>query len=94
MEWRDEDEERDRKRENPPMAECRSCKATIMWCRTAAGQRIPMDTAPVTDGNMVIVDGIARARQEVDIQLGRAAYKTHFATCPQGAMFRRQKHDR
>lgn len=71
------------------MSRCRSCGAAVIFCQNAEGNREILDASPTNAGNRVIVDGLVRARQEVDIQLGRAAYTSHYATCPQAAAWRK-----
>lgn len=77
-----------------PTCRSKTCGAPIMWCKTSAGNTIPIDPKPAPDGNLVIVDGLVRARREVDIQLGRPAYKAHFATCTDPLAWRKTGHER
>jgi hypothetical protein len=50
---------------------CRSCQAPIWFGLTEKGRRMPLDPAPVEDGNVVIVTLEGRMETEV-ANLGRA----------------------
>lgn len=79
------------------MGSCNSCGAPIRWERTTAGKRIPLDPAPVPDGNVVIVDNgdgttMAMVLAGVALRLSGDAvpkFKSHFATCPDADSHRR-----
>jgi hypothetical protein len=70
---------------------CRSCEASIVWCWTTKGVRIPIDPEPVPDGNVTVDAGgelIDGARVLVGAEPGLfdppnlLHYRTHFVTCP------------
>lgn len=77
---------------------CRSCRAPILWARTPAGKRTPLDPEPVKDGTiqLVIVGGVEMAivlTNPADIagcQVdGIPLYQSHFASCPNASAWRR-----
>lgn len=77
------------------MAQCRSCGAEIRWAVTVKnGKHIPIDSAPVADGNLLIEfrNGGYEARPATaeDVKLGRAVYRSHFVSCPQAEKWRTQ----
>ena len=81
-------------------AKCSSCDAPIVWAVSAkTGKRIPIDAAPVADGNIVL-SGTLRvlvAHVYGPGQLspaGHAHYKSHFATCPNAGQHRKPKEPR
>lgn len=49
---------------------------------------MPLDEKPVADGNVVLIDGRAHVLSSMDGHYTR--YKSHFATCPQAASWRRR----
>lgn len=76
---------------------CRSCRAPIIWLTIRpGGRRMPIDADPIADGN-IIADlaqavGIvipAGALTFLDDTPGEARYRSHFASCPQAAEWRR-----
>lgn len=70
------------------MANCHSCGAEIVWCRTVTGKASPMERAD--DGTWIIVDGVMRRPVgELDDMLPR--YKSHFATCKDAAKWRKAR---
>ena len=81
-------------------AKCKSCQTSIVWAKTAAtGTNIPVDLAEYPDGNLVLEadsDGtyVAHVRGTVPRceDTGRVYNrKSHFATCPNAARFRKEK---
>ena len=77
------------------MAVCSRCKAPITWVYTEAGKRMPLDSLPVADGNIVFAgDGPDRVKvlkkdDQGDLFLqGLQRYKSHFATCRFANSFR------
>lgn len=68
---------------------CRSCGTEIEWARTVRGVPIPLDIEPDDDGNLVLVNGVARATIPED--RGRPLRISHFATCPQSGSWRRDR---
>lgn len=64
-------------------SECRSCGAPIIWMRTTAGKRIPVDPDDVDEGDLDYNDhgeAIFRPKEHV----------SHFATCPDASRWRTQ----
>lgn len=89
-------------------ARCKSCHAAIWFGLTAKGKRMPLDPAPVEDGNVVIDrDGEVLASL-ADLTLlprvrvlrkGEAVddvprYVAHFVTCPTAERHRREDRKR
>lgn len=58
-------------------AECRSCKAAIVWLKTSAGKSMPVDAETVQDEGATIFDP--------------EQMTSHFATCPAAAQHRKEK---
>lgn len=56
---------------------CKSCRARIVWMKTAAGRSIPVDAATVNPD-----------QETFDPLLGHIS---HFATCPDASQHRRRK---
>lgn len=81
----------------PPGPKCRSCGAPIAWCVTESDKRIPLDTEPVPDGNLVVVaqfgnaPGLALSYDPEKHDGGWARWKAHFATCPNADEHRRPR---
>jgi hypothetical protein len=64
------------------VAFCRSCEAPIVWAVTAGGKASPFDAKPET--RYVLhpgEDGVLRSEAQ-------QTYTSHFATCPQGDVWR------
>ncbi len=79
----------------PERSPCRSCKAPLLWVRTAAFDSLmPLDADPVPDGNIVLIDGKAHVMKgdlfEPFID-DRPRYKSHHATCPEADKWRKKK---
>jgi len=75
-------------------ATCASCSAPILWARSSAtGKPMPIDAAPVADGNILLVGGLAvvLGRLERDAVTTEPRYRSHFATCPSAGQFRKPK---
>ncbi len=74
---------------------CKACGAPIVWAETAAtGKAIPLDAEPAPDGNIYLStsDGVAHYPPKGwQAPAGLRLYKSHFASCPQAAAFRRKK---
>lgn len=87
------------KQDSPPpieQAACRSCGAPIYWAITRTGARMPVDAAPVADGNVLLAlrrsTGEIRAhvlRKHEEPDEGRNRYTAHHATCPDGPRWRK-----
>jgi hypothetical protein len=77
------------------MAECRSCKARIVWAVTeATGKRVPIDLVDRPDGNLVYtsppeVDPPTVRYLRKDEEYDGTRFVSHFATCPHAAQHRR-----
>lgn len=72
------------------MSTCNSCGAEIQWLATCNGKSIPLDVTPAEDGNLVIVDGVARVIKKGQDPQFKVRWKSHFATCPNAARHRRK----
>lgn len=72
-------------------SKCQSCGATITWAKTENGRAMPLDAAPVDNGNMQVVDGVAIIVGDL-LSPGDDGprYVSHFATCPNSAAHRRR----
>jgi len=64
------------RRQHPFTRSCSSCGAKIVWFRTAAGKRMPVDEASTQPTD----------RED---QLDLTRHKSHFATCPNANKHRR-----
>lgn len=77
---------------------CRSCGAPVTWATTTTGKRMPVDSAPHPDGNVllrprsrgegleaVVLGPLERLAQGRVHQL----HHSHFATCPNATDHRR-----
>jgi hypothetical protein len=79
-------------------SECRSCHAKIVWAVTTKGRPIPIDPEPVPDGNIILEPRGTSWRPLPPLatvwthgaQDGVVLYKSHFATCPAAAKFRKR----
>jgi hypothetical protein len=73
------------------VAHCKSCGAVIRWAVTENDKRIPLDAEPTSGGNLVLVDGVARAPRIGEDDVPFLQYVSHFATCPQADEHRTPK---
>ncbi len=71
------------------MAECRSCKAPIVWAKTEAGKLMPLDPMPVVTGTVALLQGSERRARvlpadelEAARAEGKTLFVTHWSTCP------------
>lgn len=70
----------------PDRGNCRSCDAPIVWAKTAANRRMPVDPDPHPAGNIRFVsDDLIdilgkKAANEARIS-GADLHRSHFATC-------------
>lgn len=84
------------------MAECRSCHRPVLWARTNKGRSIPLDAnehggpALFADGNIEDTGERAAGRygqvmvvRYLPPDTEGEHYRTHFASCPQSAEWRR-----
>lgn len=70
---------------------CRSCGADTFWCKTVAGNSMPVDAEPTPDGNLEV----RRPPGSSPVALVNPAfdgprYKSHFATCPKASSWRKK----
>lgn len=86
-------------------AACRSCGQPVAWAVTDAGKAIPLDADPagdplvVPDGNLEATPGPLFSVRHVipgelnlfDLFEPPTRYRTHFATCPEAASWRKPK---
>lgn len=71
------------------MANCKSCGAEIEWVEgERTGKPMPLDVGAKPDGNLVVVNGKARAFTAEDGKLHRERRTSHFATCPDAKEWR------
>jgi len=78
---------------------CKACEGAIVWCETSTGARMPVDAAPSEDGNVILfptvdhkwVAMVLSKDEAVRLDVKRERHKSHFATCPAAARFRRPK---
>lgn len=50
------------------MANCRSCKAEIIWALTEGAKREPLDAVPVPNGNIEITGKVKRHLEDGSIE--------------------------
>lgn len=69
---------------------CRSCGASIYWCRTPNGKAMPLDPEPV---KRVVVVVRAPGPDLPDEEVAKVVetYVPHHATCPKADEFRRAR---
>ena len=76
---------------------CRSCGAPIIWGKSEAGVPTPINREPDPAGNLVeIEEGPLKGRLRViagplEVPTGTTIWMSHFATCPDGANWRKAK---
>lgn len=71
-------------------AHCKSCHAPIEWVVTESGRRMPLDIESTTAGNLIVVDGVARAPR-IGEEAPFLQRISHFATCPKAAEHRKAR---
>lgn len=82
---------------SPPMSQCKSCDASIVWAvHTATGSLAPIDVEPTDGGNIILTTdelGVTRYRVltklEAETYKGGDAHLNHFVTCPDATSHRR-----
>lgn len=76
----------------PDEGKCRSCGDAILWVKTSAGNVMPLNKEPDPEGNIVLVDGVARvlSGEMWEGHCDLPKYKSHFATCPGAAKHRKR----
>lgn len=73
---------------------CSSCGAPIIWTTTRGGKSMPVDLAPVADGNIEL-SGLSASKPcaivyaSTPLVAGGPLHKSHFATCPHADQHRR-----
>lgn len=81
---------------------CKACGAPIIFIKSPGGKHIPCDAEPVTyweqrgaRGKVVTPNGmVVSCVFEGETYPTGIGYRTHFATCPEAASFRRERrHD-
>lgn len=74
---------------------CRSCKAEVFWAQTEAGRKVLVDISPVPGGNLRIESGPGGKPLAIVVagaaEGGEPRYRSHFATCPDAAAWRRPR---
>ena len=83
---------------------CSGCGAEVIWIRTAAGKKMPVDADPVwviqapggktymlLDGRCVFGKKVGDAWDDDPDANVIEAHESHFATCPVGGQFRNRK---
>lgn len=75
------------------VAECRSCRAEMIWCRTGRGKKMPVDAEPSRDGVFVLEGDdqdpvVRRLPNDAAATYTGDKYTSHFATCPNADDFR------
>lgn len=85
------------------MAKCRSCGRPIVWAKTLAGRSMPVDTDPDPEGNLLLVEvdedvkavisisGLTEEARQAAQRVGVVLRTSHFATCPDATMWRRER---
>jgi hypothetical protein len=66
------------RRTHPLATRCASCSASIVWFRTAAGKRMPVDESSTQP-------------TDAEHQLDLKRHVSHFATCPNANQHRRSR---
>lgn len=84
---------RERRFKGPDVTRCSTCRAPIVWSRTASGKRMPMDAAPVEDGDFVFDDDgvVRRIVSTHDLDPHRDRFHSHFVTCPDRDLHRQPR---
>ena len=60
---------------------CRSCRAPILWCKTAKGKNFPLDVDQEHFGLRFLIDNDGYAHH-VPAGCQDLGHRSHFATCP------------
>lgn len=71
---------------------CRSCGAPIAWAKTPTGRSMPVDFAPVANGNVVLFDGpdgLLAVVAYASAAPGKPRHQAHFVSCPYAAEHRK-----
>ena len=70
------------------MSACSTCRATIIWARTPAGEWMPLNPRPELGGNVELVHNVA---QVVAPSPEIKRYTSHFATCANANGHRKER---
>lgn len=74
-----------------PLAECRTCKAAIVWAvHRETGKKHPIDALPSYEGDLVINAADATWKKATLIDAPGFRWRSHFASCGQAALWRRR----
>ncbi|ETD31240.1 hypothetical protein [Williamsia sp. D3] len=88
---------------------CRGCKARIFFVSTDRSEKMPVDVAPVPDGNLAITEApptrgrdgplptavVLRKGQALGMRYaGLPVYQAHFRNCPNADEFRKAARSR
>ena len=91
------------KPKDPPgtARECRSCKALIVWVKTAKGKSMPCDVGPREDGTFYLFRTLTEIQAvHIDSKEPRAQranergdkrFTSHFSTCVNAAQHRKSR---
>lgn len=79
-----------------PLSECRSCGAEIVWAKMHTGNRNPVDSLPVPNGNIVLTKSAVSGEihgepYDANHHAGRRRFVSHFATCKYAEQHRKPK---
>lgn len=72
---------------------CRACGAPILWVKSVKGRTMPLNVAPVEDGNVTLdKDGVATVHPPGTMFYeDEVRYTSHFSTCPNADEFRTRR---
>ena len=75
------------------MANCKKCNAPILFKYTSKGALMPIDAAPIDDGNIIInaqgtVTVLTKALIAQGFAEGQPRYRSHFSTCKFANLFK------
>lgn len=82
---------------DPGAAQCKSCKAPILWTTTVNGKAMPVDVEPSERGNIHLastIEGVGatvldKKRLEAARASGEVLYLSHHVSCRHGRAWRR-----
>lgn len=79
-------------------ANCRSCKAPVIWARTmGTGSLMPLENQPHDFGTIRLEDDgvsctvLAQLEAAAEREKGRKLYRSHFASCPNAGDHRKRR---
>lgn len=76
------------------MTKCKACGATVLWCVTERGSKMPLAAAPVPAGKFhlqSLPDGTKRALWVNGWDHPEQRFDSHFSSCPKADAFRKKK---